>query len=70
MLSSDEWLNEQTIKPYYKFLKKVLSSLELYMSCKEPFHRFSFDKEFYINNVLVEMVKIVGKMPLIGRYYK
>lgn len=70
MLSEDEWLNDQIMKPYYFFIRKILSSTEMYNKVKEPFQSFSFEKQFYIYNILMEMFKIVAKMPLLGRYYK
>lgn len=71
MESSDDWLNKQCIHTYYFFLKRVVSSRELYIEMKEIFAtKFSFDCIFYINHLLTDLFKIVHKMPLLGRYYK
>ena len=69
--SADDWLNEQCVSTYYHFLKRVVSSQELYNQIKESFgSHFSFEKIFYLNQLLSELFRIVRKMPLLGRYFK
>ena len=69
--SSNEWLNENIILPYYLFLKKVVASHELYTSVKASGKgQFNFEKIFYLYQLFIELFKVVKKMPLLGRYYK
>ena len=59
------------IGPYYFFLKKAVSSRELYVASKSNSHpEFNFEKMFYLHQLFIELFKVVKKMPLIGRYYK
>lgn len=68
--SSNEWLNDNVIIPYYIFLKKVVSSEELYSSIKSGKIEFNFEKMFYLHQLFSELFRVVRKMPLLGRYYK
>lgn len=69
--SADNWLNQQCISTYYHFLKKATASRELYAQVKDLYvTSFCFEKMFYINNLLLDLFKIVNKMPLLGRYFK
>ena len=69
--SSDDWLNQQCVFTYYHFLKRVVSSSEMYNQIRDSFgNHFSFERIFYINHLLLDLFKIVHKMPLLGRYFK
>lgn len=69
--SSDQWLNEQCIRTYYHFLKKVTASSELYLKVNDySVKNVCFELLFYIINLMMDMFKIVAKMPLLGRYFK
>ena len=52
--SSNEWLNENVIMPYYLFLKKVMASQELYDSLKASGKgNFDFEKIFYLYQLFI-----------------
>ena len=69
--STDDWLNQQCVYTYYRFLRRVVASREIYNQLRDNFSiHFSFEKVFYINHLLVDLFKIVHKMPLLGRYFK
>lgn len=71
--TGNRWIDDEFIRPYYMFLKKIGASSELYEATKRqmvmPVGR-NLEQLFYNMGLMRMLFRIVAKMSLLGRYYK
>lgn len=71
-VSTDQWVNDQFVKPYLQFLTKCSNQYEKYKQCKRSFIDQSniFDQLFFLINLLKLLFKSINKIALIGKFYR
>jgi len=64
-------MNENVLRQYGHFLRKIVFSEGVYNSLKtNGVIDFNFNSMFYVNNLLTDMFLVVKKIAPLARYYK